>query len=72
MIDVVGQGGSVRLLIISVVEALHFMMEYLAAADSILIGAEVWNFIDAGISLASVCLTVQALRNDGSDICQGN
>jgi hypothetical protein len=41
MINVVGQGGSVRHLIISVVEARHSMMEYLAAADSILIGAEV-------------------------------
>ncbi len=56
MIDVVGQGGSVRLLIISVVEALHSMMEYLAAADSILTGAVVWNFSVAGILM--FCLII--------------
>ena len=58
IIEVVGPGSSVKLLIISENEARHSMVEYLAAADSILIGTEVWNFIDAGMSI--FCLIICA------------
>jgi hypothetical protein len=48
---VVEQVDSVRFRTTSEIEARHSITEYLAAADSRMIGADDWNFVVAGMSI---------------------